>query len=91
MRFALEVRGPFMDHELVGFAAGLGASQLLRGGGKRLLRQAFKADLPPEVFTRPKMGFAVRRSENPQALHLLPPLHFRGYYEGASRVGKGHF
>ena len=59
MQFALEVRSPFMDHELVGFAAGLSARQLLGGGGKRLLREAFSGDLPGEVFARSKMGFAV--------------------------------
>ena len=32
---------------------------LLKGGGKRLLRETFAGDLPAEVFTRPKMGFAV--------------------------------
>src|SRR5437868_10607374 len=46
MQFALEVRSPFLDHELVGFAAGLTQSQLLGGGGKRLLREAFATDLP---------------------------------------------
>ncbi len=59
MQFALEVRSPFLDHELVGFAAGLTQSQLLGGGGKRLLREAFATDLPRQVFQRPKMGFAV--------------------------------
>jgi asparagine synthase (glutamine-hydrolysing) len=59
MRFALEVRSPFMDHELVGFAAALPKAQLLRGGGKRLLREAFAKDLPARVFQRAKMGFAV--------------------------------
>jgi asparagine synthase (glutamine-hydrolysing) len=59
MQFALEVRSPFMDHDLVSFAAGLREPMLLKGGGKRLLREAFAPDLPAEVFTRPKMGFAV--------------------------------
>ncbi len=59
MQFSLEVRSPFMDHELVAFAADLPSRQLLRGGGKRLLREAFAGDLPKEVFKRPKMGFAV--------------------------------
>ena len=59
MQFALEVRSPFMDHDLVQFAAGLQSPQLIRGGGKRLLREAFADDLPAEVFNRPKMGFAV--------------------------------
>ncbi|HRK30220.1 MAG TPA: asparagine synthase-related protein [Tepidisphaeraceae bacterium] len=59
MLHALEVRAPFMDHDLVTFAAGLSTPQLLKGGGKRLLREAFAAQLPREVFTRRKMGFAL--------------------------------
>jgi asparagine synthase (glutamine-hydrolysing) len=59
MLHALEVRSPFMDHELVRFAAGLKSDQLLKGGPKRLLREAFAADLPDFVFKRKKMGFAV--------------------------------
>jgi asparagine synthase (glutamine-hydrolysing) len=60
MQFALEVRSPFMDHDLVSFAAGLREPMLMKGNaGKRLLREAFAADVPPEVFARPKMGFAV--------------------------------
>jgi asparagine synthase (glutamine-hydrolysing) len=59
MLHALEVRSPFMDHELVHFAAALPSVQLLPGGGKRLLRRAFGGDLPNTVFTRKKMGFAV--------------------------------
>ncbi len=59
MLHALEVRSPFMDHELVRFAAALTTSQLLAGGPKRMLRQAFAADLPASVFSRKKMGFAV--------------------------------
>ncbi len=73
MLHALEVRSPFMDHELVRFAAGLSTRQLLgqppsarslmrtpmTSPGKRLLREAFAKDLPPSVFRRRKMGFAV--------------------------------
>jgi asparagine synthase (glutamine-hydrolysing) len=59
MLHALEVRSPFMDHELVEFAATLTTPQLLNGGPKRMLREAFAADLPPWVFKRRKMGFAV--------------------------------
>jgi asparagine synthase (glutamine-hydrolysing) len=59
MLHALEVRSPFMDHELVAFTAGLSTEQLFRGGPKRLLREAFARDLPRFVFKRPKMGFAV--------------------------------
>ena len=59
MLHALEVRCPFMDHQLVAFAAGLKSEQLFKGGPKRLLREAFARDLPAFVFKRPKMGFAV--------------------------------
>ena len=59
MAFALEVRSPFMDHQLVEFAAALTPRQLLAGGSKRMLRQAFAQDLPSWVFQRQKMGFAV--------------------------------
>ncbi|HEY2584762.1 MAG TPA: asparagine synthase (glutamine-hydrolyzing) [Tepidisphaeraceae bacterium] len=59
MQFALEVRSPFMDHRLVSFAAGLSREQLISGGLKRMLREAFAADLPGWVFRRRKMGFAV--------------------------------
>jgi asparagine synthase (glutamine-hydrolysing) len=59
MLHALEVRSPFMDHELVRFAAGFGSAELLGGGPKRMLRDAFAADLPDFVFKRKKMGFAV--------------------------------
>ena len=59
MLHGLEVRSPFMDHELVQLAATLSEDQLLKGGKKRMLREAFAKDLPESVFKRPKMGFAV--------------------------------
>jgi asparagine synthase (glutamine-hydrolysing) len=59
MMHGLEVRSPFMDHELVELAAGLEEGQLIGGGGKRMLREAFAGDLPVSVFGRRKMGFAV--------------------------------
>ena len=59
MLHALEVRSPFMDPDVVTFAAGLTTDQLLKGGPKRMLREAFADDLPAWVFKRKKMGFAV--------------------------------
>jgi asparagine synthase (glutamine-hydrolysing) len=62
MLHALEVRSPFMDPDLVSFAATLTGPQLIqggRGGTKRLLRQAYAHRLPPQVFRRRKMGFAL--------------------------------
>jgi asparagine synthase (glutamine-hydrolysing) len=59
MAFALEVRSPMMDHDLVQFASHVSACVHTKHGSKSLLRKAFAADLPEEVFNRPKMGFAV--------------------------------
>ena len=59
MLLALEVRSPFMDHELVRYAAGLMSEQMIGGGPKRMLREAFADELPDFVFKRKKMGFAV--------------------------------
>jgi asparagine synthase (glutamine-hydrolysing) len=77
MLHALEVRSPFMDHELVRLTAGLSTAQLLAGGPKRLLREAFGANLPGFVFRRKKMGFALpigdwlRQSLRPMMEDLL--------------------
>jgi asparagine synthase (glutamine-hydrolysing) len=59
MLHGLEVRAPFMDSDLLNFAATLRTPDLLAGGPKRLPREAFAADLPASVFGRRKMGFAV--------------------------------
>jgi asparagine synthase (glutamine-hydrolysing) len=59
MLHALEVRSPFMDPDVVRYAATLTTDQLIGGGPKRMLREAFAADLPDFVFKRKKMGFAV--------------------------------
>jgi asparagine synthase (glutamine-hydrolysing) len=77
MLHALEVRSPFMDHELVKLAANLSTPDLLKGGPKRMLREAFAKDLPDFVFHRKKMGFAVpigqwlRESLRPMMQDLL--------------------
>ncbi|HEX8325145.1 MAG TPA: asparagine synthase (glutamine-hydrolyzing) [Tepidisphaeraceae bacterium] len=59
MLHALEVRSPFMDPDVLAYAATLRKAQLFRGGPKRLLREAFAGDLPGFVFKRRKSGFAV--------------------------------
>jgi asparagine synthase (glutamine-hydrolysing) len=74
MLHALEVRSPFMDPDLVRFASTLTTPQLLKGGPKRMLREAFAADLPAWVFKRKKMGFAVPIGEWFRA-SLRPMLH----------------
>jgi asparagine synthase (glutamine-hydrolysing) len=88
MMHGLEVRSPFMDHELVQFAAGLTTDQLLKGGPKRMLREAFAKDLPDFVFKRPKMGFAVPIGEWFRG-ELRPML--RDNLFAADSFGRQHF
>jgi asparagine synthase (glutamine-hydrolysing) len=60
MRHALEVRVPFLDHELVEFAFTIpGDLKLHRGKRKYILIETFKNLLPPKIQTRPKWGFEV--------------------------------
>jgi asparagine synthase (glutamine-hydrolysing) len=88
MLHGLEVRSPFMDHELVTFAAGLSTDQLLKGGPKRMLREAFADDLPAWVFKRKKMGFAV-----PIGDWFRGPLRemLEGTLFAAGAFGRSHF
>jgi len=57
MRHALEVRVPFLDHELVELA--LGASDCFKSGkpAKKLLVDSLEGLLPPEIIRRKKQGF----------------------------------
>ena len=59
MAHALEVRCPFLDTEVVEFAARLPDRQLLQGESKLVLRTAARRLLPPEVIDRKKMGFGI--------------------------------
>ena len=60
MANSLEVRTPFLDHHLVGFANTLPASFKINNGmKKRVLQDAFRAQLPPSLYRRPKHGFDV--------------------------------
>jgi asparagine synthase (glutamine-hydrolysing) len=60
MAASIESRVPFLDHHLVEFAAGLPPRFKLRGfTTKWILRQAVRPLLPPEILSRPKMGFPV--------------------------------
>ena len=60
MANSLEVRVPFLDHELVDYVFSLPANfKIQKGIKKRLLQDAFRADLPAELYRRPKHGFEV--------------------------------
>ncbi|MBL6876443.1 MAG: asparagine synthase (glutamine-hydrolyzing) [Chitinophagales bacterium] len=60
MANSLEVRVPFLDHELVNFAFQLpGEFKVSKKGRKRIVKDAFRRMLPPELYSRNKMGFEV--------------------------------
>jgi asparagine synthase (glutamine-hydrolysing) len=60
MAVSLELRVPFLDHELVEYSLGLPATEKKRyGGTKGLLVEACRDLLPASVYERPKKGFAL--------------------------------
>jgi asparagine synthase (glutamine-hydrolysing) len=60
MANSLEVRTPFLDFELVDFAASLPPDYKVNGNGRKLIVQdAFRSILPEELYHRPKHGFEV--------------------------------
>jgi asparagine synthase (glutamine-hydrolysing) len=75
MAFGLEVRAPYLDHEVADFALSLPTSfKMSRGIRKRILAEAFHGILPETIPGRAKMGFGV------------PLAHwFRGDWRGWSQ------
>ena len=60
MACSLEVRAPFLDHELVEFVMGLPSEWKLKGfTSKYILKKAVGNWLPDKVIKRPKKGFGV--------------------------------
>ena len=60
MAHSLEGRCPLLDTSVV--ELGLGISSRLKldaAGGKAILREAARGDLPAEILARPKMGFSL--------------------------------
>jgi asparagine synthase (glutamine-hydrolysing) len=58
MAVGLEVRVPFLDHELVEFAAMIPAKYKIRGfSTKYILKKAFHSQLPAETLRKRKHGF----------------------------------
>ncbi len=70
MAVSLEIRVPFLDSELVEYVLGLPSSVKQGARPKQLLIDAFKQDLPVEVWERPKQGF-----ELPMDAWMRGPLH----------------
>ena len=70
MAVSLEMRVPFLDHELVEYVLGLpGAVKKRYPGVKGLLVEACRDLLPPSVYERPKAGFVL-----PMKHWMLGPL-----------------
>ncbi len=60
MAHSVEGRSPFLDHQLMEFAAALPPALKLRGrSSKRLLKLALRGVVPDEILDRSKMGFGV--------------------------------
>jgi asparagine synthase (glutamine-hydrolysing) len=90
MANSLEVRSPFLDSELVRFAATIPSELKLKGTTtKHILKQAFADLVPPEIVHRPKHGFGVpvgrwfRTSwrDYIQEILLSPRALQRGYFD----------
>jgi asparagine synthase (glutamine-hydrolysing) len=93
MAASIESRVPFLDHELVEFAARLPDRMKVRGlTTKYVLRQCMTGILPAEILSRKKMGFPV-----PVGAWLRGPYRFvldelvlgpralaRGLFDGAA-------
>lgn len=70
MAVGLEVRAPLLDHEVVETALAIPVQERVRGGsGKAPLREILARHVPPELFNRPKAGFAA-----PMGAWLRGPL-----------------
>ena len=60
MAVSLEARVPFLDHEVVEFAASIPSSLKLRGFKRKyILRRAVEPLLPRKIITRGKEGFSI--------------------------------
>lgn len=69
MAVGLEIRVPFLDHQLVEEVMCIPRNYKNGRGVKPLLVEAFQVELPPEVYTRPKQGFAL-----PMEIWIREPL-----------------
>jgi asparagine synthase (glutamine-hydrolysing) len=89
MAYGLEVRVPFLDHELLELCARIPPDWKMRGlREKYVLRRAMERDLPPEIAWRKKRGLAApfrewMRELPDFAADLLTrdALRARGYFE----------
>jgi asparagine synthase (glutamine-hydrolysing) len=90
MAVSLEVRVPFLDHEVVEYAMTVPPEWKLRGGtSKWILKQAYAEMLPPSILQRRKEGFSMpmknwlRGPLQPLMRELLSParLEATGWFD----------
>ncbi len=90
MAFGLESRVPFLDHELVEFAASLPVEWKLdwKLKSKKILKEAYAAEIPDYVTKRRKAGFGMPLRAllaKDEVLNTLLPMEFFGdlpYFNG---------
>jgi asparagine synthase (glutamine-hydrolysing) len=60
MANSVEVRSPFLDHHVVEFAFTLPSEyKINKTGRKKIVKDAFRNILPPEIYNRSKRGFEI--------------------------------
>jgi asparagine synthase (glutamine-hydrolysing) len=86
MAWGLEVRVPFLDHELVELAARMPAELKLKEGGKFPLKAISRGVIPDAVIDRPKGYFPVPALKNVRGpfLELM-----RGILQSDACIGRG--
>ena len=106
MATSLELRVPFLDHELVDYVVHLPVREKTRyGGTKGLLVESCRDLLPTAVFQRPKSGFglpmgqwmrgpladfAARGIQHVRSRHLMAP-DYLATLEAGFRAGRVHW
>jgi asparagine synthase (glutamine-hydrolysing) len=84
MAVSLEMRVPFLDHELLEYVLGLQVAEKRRYGGvKGLLVEACRDLLPASVYDRPKTGFVLPMKQ--WIAGPLAPFVVEGVQETISR------
>ncbi len=94
MYHSVEARVPFLDFPLVEYASSLRPEMKLAGKvNKQLLVDAVHDILPPEIFTRPKMGFVFPFAEwlKDAPSDFIPPNEVSKELFAKFKSGKMHW
>lgn len=94
MAHALEVRVPFLDHELVSTVMGIPDKHKFPHTPKKLLVDSLGKDLPDEIVLRPKMGFTfpweywMKNQLNPFCRAMINGLAERDAFNSGSVLSR---